>query len=331
MRIASRTIREQLAKRGLQRANLTSQPVAYGRYEAERPNQRWIGDFLVGPWVPHPRTAGSRRARLFLLVDDHSRLLVHGRWVFEENARSAQSVLRAAIARRGLPESLYLDNGAPFAAAALERTCAVLGIHLVHSRPYRPQGRGKQERLNRVIREQFLLEAEAAGITDLDELNDRFLAWAESVLNCRVHSETGQTPMERFLAGGPPRMADPTLVQESFRWATRRTVSKTATVSLAGNRYQVDAALIGRKVELHYDPEDLRSLSVYLEERFAGVATPFVFGHHVHPAVPQAAPPHQSTGAPPAVDYLNLVLQAYTDEIVGDIAYRDLVSREGER
>ena len=138
VRIASRTIREQLAKRGLQRANLTGQPVAYGRYEAERPNQRWIGDFLVGPWVPHPRSAHSRRARLFLLVDDHSRLLVHGRWVFEENARSAQSVLRSALARRGLPESLYLDNGAPFAAAAMERSCAVLGIRLVHSRPYRP-------------------------------------------------------------------------------------------------------------------------------------------------------------------------------------------------
>ena len=60
--------------------------------------------------------------------------------------------------------------------------------------------RGKQERLNRVIRERFILEAEAVGIGDLDELNDRFIAWSESVLNCRVHSETGQTPIARFLA-----------------------------------------------------------------------------------------------------------------------------------
>ena len=113
VRLAPRTIREQLAKRGLQRAKLTTQPVAYGRYEAERPNELWVGDVLVGPWVPHPRGAGSKRARLFLLVDDHSRLLLHGRWVFEENARWAQSVLRAAIARRGVPESLYLDYADP--------------------------------------------------------------------------------------------------------------------------------------------------------------------------------------------------------------------------
>src|SRR6266536_6605856 len=86
---------------------------AFGRYEAERPNQRWIGDVLVGPFVPHPRVAGSKRARLFLLVDDHSRLLVHGRWMAWENTRAGQDVLRAAIVRRGLPETLYVDNGAP--------------------------------------------------------------------------------------------------------------------------------------------------------------------------------------------------------------------------
>jgi len=91
----------------------------------------WIGDVLVGPFVPHPRQPGSRRAKLFVLVDDYSRLLLHGRWVTEENTRAGQDVLRAALQRRGLPEGLYLDNGAPFANAALERTCAVLGIRLI--------------------------------------------------------------------------------------------------------------------------------------------------------------------------------------------------------
>jgi hypothetical protein len=32
----------------------------------------WIGDVLVGPFVPHPRASGSKRA-LFVLVDDYSR------------------------------------------------------------------------------------------------------------------------------------------------------------------------------------------------------------------------------------------------------------------
>jgi hypothetical protein len=49
---------------------------------------------------------------------------------------SGQDVLRAAIDRRGLPETLYLDNGAPFSNAQLSRTCAVLGLNLVYSKPY---------------------------------------------------------------------------------------------------------------------------------------------------------------------------------------------------
>src|SRR5947209_5906692 len=141
VRVAERTIRAHLRRRGLHRAALAAAPRAFGRYEAERPNERWITDVLVGPFVPHPRVNASRRARLFLIVDDHSRLLVHGRWVADENTRAGQEVLRAAIARRGLPEVLYADNGAPFANAALERTCAVLGVRLVHSKPYSPQGR----------------------------------------------------------------------------------------------------------------------------------------------------------------------------------------------
>jgi len=70
----------------------------------------------------------------------------------------------------------------------------VLGIHLVHSKPYQPAGRGKQERLNRYIRERFLTEAEAAGIKSFEQLNDDFSAWAEQVANTRVHSETKAAP-----------------------------------------------------------------------------------------------------------------------------------------
>jgi putative transposase len=162
IRVAERTIREHLQRRGLQRAALAGRPRAFGRFEADRPNEVWIGDVLVGPFVPHPRTSGSKRAYLFVLVDDYSRLLVHGRWVPDQNTRAGQDVLRAAIQRRGLPERLYVDNGAPYANAALERSCAVLGIRLIHSRPYSPEGRGKQERLNRFIRERFLTRGRGA-------------------------------------------------------------------------------------------------------------------------------------------------------------------------
>ena len=322
IRVAERTISQHLRQRGLQRAALAGQPRAFGRFEASRPNELWIGDVLVGPFVPHPRISGSRRAYLFVLVDDYSRMLLHGRWVPDQNTRAGQDVLRAAIQRRGLPERLYVDNGAPYANATLERSCAVLGIHLIHSRPYSPQGRGKQERLNRFIRERFLTEAEAHGIASFTELNDRFLAWVERVCNTRQHAETGQTPIDRFTSQGPLQAVEPSLLREAFRWSVLRRVTSTASVSLAGNRYAVDPSLIGRRIELRFDPEDLTRLDVFLEGRSIGQAVPFIVGRHVHRQVPQAQPP----APPPAigVDYLGLVVAEHDRQVLGHIAYRDL-------
>jgi putative transposase len=332
IRVHERTIRGQLRRAGLHREALAAEPKAYGRYEAARPNERWISDVLVGPWVPWPRRDGSVRARLFLIVDDHSRLLVDGRFFDRENARACQDLLRRAITRRGLPAVFYCDNGAPFSNAWLARTCAVLGIRLVHSAPYSPEGRGKQERLNRYIREAFLAEAAHQGIESLDALNDLFAAWAAQVANRRVHAETGQAPIERFEGGGPPRRADPALLREAFRWSVTRKVTRTATVPLEGNSYAVDPALTGRRVELRYDPEDLSRIDIYLDGRPAGAAVPFVTRRHVHRAVPQAARPEP---APTGIDYLGLVAAAHDDEAgTGakiDFAQLAMFTRDQER
>ena len=308
--VSERTVRGQLRRAGLHREALAAEPKAYGRYEAARPNERWITDVLVGPWVPYPKREGSVRARLFLIVDDHSRLLVDGRFFAHENARACQDLLRRAITRRGLPDVFYADNGAPFSNAWLARTCGVLGIRLVHSKPYSPEGRGKQERLNRYIREAFLAEATHHGIESLDALNDLFTAWAGQVANRRVHAETGQTPIGRFEAGGPPRQASPDRLREAFRWSVTRRVTRTATVPLEGNAYAVDPALTGRRVELRYDPEDLTRIEVFLDGKPAGAATPFVTRRHVHRAVPQAARPDP---APTGIDYLGLVAAAHEE------------------
>lgn len=312
VRVAERTVREQLRRRGLHKEALAADPKVFGRYEAERANERWITDVLVGPFVPFPRTDASVRAKLFLVVDDHSRLLVDGVFYAHENARTCQELLRRAIVRRGVPEVLYADNGAPFRNAWLSRTCAVLGIRLVHSKPYAPQGRGKQERLNRFIREAFLAEACHVGIESLDVLNDRFCAWAEQVANRRVHAETGEVPAERFERCGPHRGANPAKVRDAFRWSVTRKVNRTATVSIEGNSYSVDPSLVGRRVELRYDPEDLSRIEAYFEGRPAGLATPFVIGRHVHRQVPQATRPEpQATG----VDYLGLVAAAHDEQM----------------
>ena len=57
VRMAERTVSAQLRRRGLHRAALAAEPKVFGRYEADRSNERWITDVLVGPFVPFPKTA----------------------------------------------------------------------------------------------------------------------------------------------------------------------------------------------------------------------------------------------------------------------------------
>jgi putative transposase len=113
------------------------------------------------------------------------------------------------------------------------------------------------------------------------------------------------------------------LLREAFRWSVMRRVTSTASVSLTGNRYAVDEALIGRRVELRFDPEDLTKLDVYWEGHPAGTAIPFILGRHVHRQVPQALPP--TPPAPTGVDYLGLVLAAHDAETLSQLAFRDLL------
>src|SRR6266545_3103782 len=126
-----RTLQRHFRRVGLDR-ELTAQRGglrAFGRFEAEAPNQLWTADALHGPAV------AGRKAYLFAAIDDHSRALVGYRWATAEDTLRLEAALRAGFAARGLPGALYVDNGSPFISRQLERVCAVLGIRLTHSKP----------------------------------------------------------------------------------------------------------------------------------------------------------------------------------------------------
>lgn len=313
---------ERTLQRHFVRLELTTRPDGqpprtFGRFEAEAPNQRWTGDALHGP------TVNARKAILFAFIDDHSRLLPGYRWARREDTVRLEAALRAGLAARGIPGSLYVDNGSAFVDKQLLRACASLGIRLVHSRPGQPAGRGKIERLFRTVREQFLVEiGSGRELDDMVQLNTLFSAWVETVYHRRVHSETGQSPIERWSVIGAPVMPSPAQLREAFLWSEHRTVTKTATVNLHGNHYEVDAALVGRRVELVFDPFDLTQIEVRWHGRAMGVAVPQRIGRHVHhKARPEdTAPPPAPTG----IDYLRLVEQQHTSELAERLRYADL-------
>lgn len=313
---SARTLQRHFARLELNTRPEGTAPVAFGRFEAAEANERWTGDALHGPVVAGAKTY------LLAFIDDHSRALVGYRWAHAEDTLALAGALRAGLAARGIPKVVYLDNGSAMISKQLLRALAVLGIRLTHSRPGQPQGRGKIERFFRTVREQFLIELSAPGaaekVTDLAVLNELFAAWTETVYHARVHSETAQAPIERFLAGGAPALPTPDRLREAFLWSEHRAVTRTATVSLHGNIYEVDAALVGRRVELVFDPFDLTGISVRHAGRDMGSAVPHLIGRHVHPAARAEAPgPAPTTG----IDYLNLVRARHTTALAERVNY----------
>ncbi len=274
--LKARTLRDLLRQRGKTRAQLVGQSKAYRRFEREAANALWQGDMLVGPYLPDIERPGKyRRTALFCFVDDYSRLIPYGEFFFEESLPRLERVLKVAILRRGIPESLYVDNGKVYVSLQLQAVCATLGIRAIHSTPYTPNTRGKIERFFGTVRSQFLAEVEAAKVATLEELNSSFQAWVEMIYHHAVHSETEQSPLERFqasIAQRPVRQADPVQLRQAFLWREKRTVTRTATISLQGNRYSVDPLLAGRQVELRFDPFDLGEVEIWQNGHFLAQA-----------------------------------------------------------
>ena len=234
----------------------SSRPEAFGRFEAESRNDLWTGDALHGAVV------GGRKTYLFAFIDDHSRTLVGYRWGHSEDTFRLEEALRRGLASRGVPRRLYLDHGSAMVSHQLARACACLGIVLVQSAVRRPQGRGKIERAFRTVTEQFVVEIAHSDVGDLDALNRLFDAWVESVYHRRVHSETGEAPLERFLVARTAGAAHrPSSCARRSCGPESRRVTKTASGSLFGNHYEVDALLVGEQVELVFDAFDLVDIS----------------------------------------------------------------------
>ena len=89
--------------------------------------------------------------------------------------------------------------------------------------------------------------------------------------------------------------------------------SKTALVSLQGNAYQVDPLLVGRRVELIFDPFDLTRIQVRLRGVPAGTAIPHRIGRHAHVKARPETPPAPPT--PTGIDYARLIDRAHQTQL----------------
>lgn len=276
-RPAVSTVHRLLAAAGLTQP--PAPPLEAGRRFSYRfAGELWSGDAMHGPRIRGSDSDQRRRRKVYLLalIDDATRVVPHARFTFSERTADFLPVLRRAVERRGLPQRLYLDNGSTFRSRQLRLICATLDISLVHSTPYRPQGRGKIERFFRTVRGQLLPLLQEADLASLPALNRRLARWIEDEYHQEPHSSLGETPLQCWAARCEQlRWPDPDLdLGRIFLQRFQRRVSKDCVVSLHGGKYEVDLALAGQSVTLLQDPEapPERPLEVECEGEAAGQA-----------------------------------------------------------
>jgi transposase InsO family protein len=251
------TIHRLLQQHGLSRVNgSASLPEEKRSFVAATAGAIWYGDVMHGPRVP----ISGRLAKSYLvsLFDDASRLVAHSAFCPGETALDIEGVLKQALLKRGVPIRLVVDNGAAYRAHTLQGICARLGIHLIHCRPYAPEGKGKLERWHRTCRDQFLGELDERLITSLDDLNTRLWAWLEHVYHRAPHAGlAGMSPLARYqqdlakIRTLGPRAA---MLDALFLHRVSRRVRKDGTVSYQGARFEVPFELSGKTVCLVVDP-----------------------------------------------------------------------------
>jgi putative transposase len=179
---------------------------------------------------------------LLAVLDDHSRLVCHAQWYWEECAESLVHALSQAIQKRGLPRLLMSDNGTPMLAGETRAGLERLGIVHTTTLVQGPYQNGKQEAYWTGIEERLLPMLEGKRELSLELLNRATQAWIEQEYHRKVHREIGCPPLVRYQ--NAPNVGRESPDSETLRRAfrvrrQRRQRRSDGTISLDGCRFEV--------------------------------------------------------------------------------------------
>jgi putative transposase len=310
--ISAATLYRFLQQRGLTTRQLLAAP-AHKKFEAELSNQIWQSDMLFGPYV---QRAGGGRMQVFLyaILDDASRLIPHAQFYTHQGLDAFLDCLRQAVAARGLPTRLYVDNAKVYRSQQLARMAASIGMLITHTPPYQPEGRGKIERWFRSVREQFLANLDPRRTLSLPELNQCLWAWIEQVYHGSEHSGLGTTPLLRWqrdiehIRQLPPS----TDLRRLFFYRVARLVRRDSTFLLRGHFYEAPPQFAGQTIEARFDPLDLSQVEIYFQGQAHSIAR--IVDAVVNAQLPSAKLLPSPAPEPTGINFVELLQQKQDDQ-----------------
>jgi len=303
--VSASTLYRFLKQHGLTERQLLATE-AHKKFQAEFANDMWQSDMLYGPYVHRPG-GGKMQAFLPAILDDASRIVPHGEFYPDQGLDSALDCFRQAVGCRGIPLRYYADNAKIYRSPQLARIAASLGVVVIHTPPYQPEGRGKIERFFRRVRDQFLANLHPKPTLSLEDLNARFSAWIENSYHCTEHTALGTTPLLRRQRDIERiRLLPPaTDLRRLFFHRVDRLVRKDCTFLLKNRFYEAPAHLVGQTIEARFDPLDLGQVEICFQGQAQGSARLVdpVINAQLPSSKPKPSPEPQATG----INYVELL------------------------
>ena len=194
------------------------------------------------------------RCHPLTVIDDHARFALCLSACTDQTGPTVRSRLENAFRVYGLPDAFFVDNGTPWGDPSGERWTKFdvwllkLGIGLIHSRPYHPQSRGKNERFHRTLAaEVFALNP----LRNLREAQKAFARWRDVYNFERPHEALGQNvPGDRYRPSPKPfpaKLPEPGYDEGEI---TRRVPTTKDYIAFKGRRWKVPQAFRGELVAI---------------------------------------------------------------------------------
>ena len=158
---------------------------------ANAPNECWSIDFV------HDQLSNGRQFRAFTVVDNHARDCPVIEVDFSLPARRVTDALDTAIAERGKPNTLRLDNGTEFTSRHFDHWAWKRRIRLDFTTPGKPTENGFIESFNGRLRDECL---RTAWFTSIKQARSIIENWRLDYNETRPHSALGNLAPATYLA-----------------------------------------------------------------------------------------------------------------------------------
>jgi transposase InsO family protein len=258
-----------LASHGLSTRPVRGPAAERRSFLVEHAGDLWMGDVMHGPLVIAPG-GPIRKSYLLSQIDTATRYLPHSYFATSEAAGEQEYGFKQALLKAGRPRTYYVDRGSAYIAQSLRAICGELGVHLVHTAPQDCEAKGAIERWHRTWRDEIGDELPDHPLP-LADLNALHWAWLGTEYHARRHDTTRRVPREHWLTEAEQlRPLLPGLDLDAvFLHRAKRKVRKDGTVRFAGGLFEVRPELVGKAVELRFDPRDRKARPrIFLDGRF---------------------------------------------------------------